>query len=441
MVRTLKPLFILLFCIGTLYSANTLSLIESADTLLKQNTKSSLIKARNNYKSAYLKALLNDNTALSKRALIGVTTTEKQIKNVKKSPLSKKNYLTNYSSSQNTITLTFKYPIDKKQIKPFTLRKKNIFRYVVDFNAILDGGKTVIKSQYFRNITLAQYSKKTIRLVIEKKRNFDIHVTQNKKTITLSATLNKSISNTKKAALSPIKKASYTPIVKSRPSNKLILIDAGHGGKDGGATGYKKTLEKNIVLAITLSLEKELKKRGYKTKLTRREDKFIKLKQRTKIANQSNADLFISIHANSTASKKIHVKGIESYFLSPAKSERAKRVAAIENQVDIKTMNSSSQNTFLSVLNRSKVIESNKLAIDVQKNILTTLQAKYNHVKDNGVREAPFWVLVGAQMPAVLIEVGFITNPLEAKRMRTKKYQTQIAQGIANGIDSYFYHN
>ncbi len=104
-------------------------------------------------------------------------------------------------------------------------------------------------------------------------------------------------------------------------------------------------------------------------------------------------------------------------------------------------MGGSSQKTFLNFLNRTKVIESNKFAIDIQKNLLSTLEDKYLHIKDNGVREAPFWVLVGAQMPAVLVEIGFITNPLEAKRMRTKQYQNTLAKGIANGIDSYFYHN
>ena len=100
-----------------------------------------------------------------------------------------------------------------------------------------------------------------------------------------------------------------------------------------------------------------------------------------------------------------------------------------------------SQNTFLSFLNRERVIASNKFAIDIQKNILYRLKKVYGDVRDNGVREGPFWVLVGAQMPAVLLEVGYITNPTEARRMKTSNFQKLIAKGIADGIDSFFYYN
>ncbi|MDQ1340883.1 MAG: N-acetylmuramoyl-L-alanine amidase, partial [Campylobacterota bacterium] len=158
------------------------------------------------------------------------------------------------------------------------------------------------------------------------------------------------------------------------------------------------------------------------------------------MANKENADIFLSIHANSAPSK-IEFKGLETYFLSPARSERAESVASKENATDLEVMTSESQKTFLSFLNREKVIASNKFAIDLQKNLLLNLKNNYSNIVDNGVREGPFWVLVGAQMPAVLLEIGYITHPKEAINLNSDDYQNIIAKGIADGIDSYFYHN
>jgi len=124
-----------------------------------------------------------------------------------------------------------------------------------------------------------------------------------------------------------------------------------------------------------------------------------------------------------------------------ARSERAKRVAAIENRADVNDLDRYTKNTYLSLLNNKKMVESNKLAIDLQKQILSSLRRKYRGVVDNGVREGPFWVLVGAQMAAVLIEIGYITHPTEAKRLFNPNYQKLLAEGIANGIESYIYHN
>jgi N-acetylmuramoyl-L-alanine amidase len=135
------------------------------------------------------------------------------------------------------------------------------------------------------------------------------------------------------------------------------------------------------------------------------------------------------------------MKGIETFFLSPAKSERAKRIAALENRADISSMGYYSKLTFLNFLNREKIIASNKLAIDVQKGILFNLRKYFKDVQDGGVREGPFWVLVGAQMPSILVEVGYITNPTEAKRLFNPFYQKLIAKGIADGIDNYFLYN
>lgn len=222
---------------------------------------------------------------------------------------------------------------------------------------------------------------------------------------------------------------------------KIIVIDAGHGGKDPGATG-NDLKEKNIVFSIACQTAEILKKRGYKVYLTRNKDVFWNLQSRTKFANRKHADMFISIHANAAPNKKAaaSMQGVETFFLSPARSERSKRVATLENSGDLEDMNSFSKETFLNFLNREKIIASNKLAIDIQSYMLHSLRRSFSS-KDGGVREAPFWVLVGAQMPAVLVEVGYITHPKEGKNLGNKTYQKLVAVGISDGVSAYFMKN
>ena len=196
---------------------------------------------------------------------------------------------------------------------------------------------------------------------------------------------------------------------------------------------------KHVVLQIALRTGKILQKRGYRVYYTRTKDKFIKLRDRTKYANKKRADLFLSIHANASRKKLLH--GVETFFLSPARSKRSKNVAALENKSDLEEMDYFSKQTFLNVFNREKIIQANKLALDVQQGMLNRLRSKYSNVRDGGVREAPFWVLVGAQMPAILIEVGYISNYTERKRIFNSHYQDLLAKGIADGIDSYFLKN
>ena len=224
--------------------------------------------------------------------------------------------------------------------------------------------------------------------------------------------------------------------------NKTIVIDPGHGGEDAGAVGPSRRYEKVINFNVSKNLYSILKQRGYKVYLTRTNDTFIKVMNRTVLANEKNADLFISIHTNSVPKEKANeVTGIETFFLSPARNERAKRVAAIENKSDIREMSSSSQSVFLESLNRPRITASHKFAIDVQAGLLQATRSKYKDIKDSGVREGPFWVLVGAQMPSILVELGYVSHPIESKRLYDKDYQLLLANGIANGVDSYFSKN
>jgi len=176
--------------------------------------------------------------------------------------------------------------------------------------------------------------------------------------------------------------------------------------------------------------------------MTRDRDKFVKLSNRTKFANRKKADIFVSIHANAVGKKNAaNVQGIECYFLSTSRSERAKRVAAKENSADLSDANFYGKSAFLNTLSSHNIIAANKLAIDLQRGMLASLNKKYKNVKDAGVRDGPFWVLVGAQMPSVLVEVGFITHPAEARRLVSRKYQKTLAQGLANGVERYFLNN
>ncbi|GHR99600.1 N-acetylmuramoyl-L-alanine amidase [Helicobacter pylori] len=227
-----------------------------------------------------------------------------------------------------------------------------------------------------------------------------------------------------------------------RKKHKKIVLDAGHGGKDCGAMSANLVCEKDIVLEVVKFLHKELKKRGYSVLLTRDKDIYIDLVARTELANKKSTDLFISVHANSIPKRSTsNAHGIETYFLSTARSERARKVAEQENKDNVNLMDYFSKSLLLNSLNTQRLIVSNKLAIDVQYGMLQSIRKNYPDVVDGGVREGPFWVLAGALMPSILIEIGYNSHAIESKRIQSKPYQKILAKGIADGIDSFFSKN
>ncbi|WP_024116235.1 N-acetylmuramoyl-L-alanine amidase family protein [Helicobacter pylori] len=233
-----------------------------------------------------------------------------------------------------------------------------------------------------------------------------------------------------------------TFIKNKRKKHKKIVLDAGHGGKDCGAMSANLVCEKDIVLEVVKFLHKELKKRGYSVLLTRDKDIYIDLVARTELANKKSADLFISVHANSIPKRSTsNAHGIETYFLSTARSERARKVAEQENKDNVNLMDYFSKSLLLNSLNTQRLIISNKLAIDVQYGMLQSVRKNYPDVVDGGVREGPFWVLAGALMPSILIEIGYNSHAIESKRIQSKPYQKILAKGIADGIDSFFSKN
>ncbi len=217
-----------------------------------------------------------------------------------------------------------------------------------------------------------------------------------------------------------------------------IVVDAGHGGKDGGTTDGG-VLEKTVALKVALKVGEKLQKRGYNVIYTRKKDVFLGLDKRAKIANQNNADLFISIHINAVAqkSRKAVANGIETYFLSRKDSSRSKAAVNIENKNYVKALDKAMKNNFFSLFSHEKMVASNKLAIDIQREMLYSVKQRHK-VSDGGVREGPFYVLASVNMPAVLIELGYITHPQERKLLKTNAYLELLAEGITNGVDEYF---
>jgi N-acetylmuramoyl-L-alanine amidase len=218
---------------------------------------------------------------------------------------------------------------------------------------------------------------------------------------------------------------------------RRIVIDPGHGGRDYGAPGYLKGVhEKHVTLQIARRLAKLIRKElKCEVVLTRNSDRFLTLEERTAIANTKNADLFISIHTNSHKDRRAY--GIETYFLNLATDDDAIRVAAMENATSTKNI-SDLQTILHDLMQNAKINESSRLAGNVQVSVVNHLKRKrWRRIKDKGVKQAPFYVLLGAQMPAILVETGFISNPRECKRLVDSQYQKRLCEAIVIGIKKY----
>lgn len=232
------------------------------------------------------------------------------------------------------------------------------------------------------------------------------------------------------------------PVIKEIPEDvkiTTIVIDPGHGGKDPGAVGLNGLKEKDVVLEVGKKLGVILKERyGVNIIYTRKTDVFIPLNERTEIANTKNADLFISIHAN--ANTKRSAKGIETYILNWTNDDESLKVAARENNISISKMKllRGGLQMILDDLSRSyKKKESVRFARNVQDSMVSTLKNKYRGTADLGIKQALFYVLIGAEMPSALVEISFISNREEEKLLSSSTYRDRIAEGIANGVGDY----
>ena len=241
--------------------------------------------------------------------------------------------------------------------------------------------------------------------------------------------------STKKITVTPNKKVDLSN-EKQKWEFKTIVIDAGHGGKDPGAVGYRGTKEKDIALDVAKRLEKKLSKNlNVKIVMTRDEDIFLRLSERTKIANENNGSLFISIHTNAAEDRR--ASGFETFLIGPNKNEAAVRVAARENAVleleGISGQKLTNEDLIKATIAQSAFAsKSEQFASMVQGEIKKRVQSK-----DRGVKQAGFYVLMGASMPNVLVELGFISNPSEEKKLRSPQYRDQLATAIYRAVEQY----
>ncbi|GBE03451.1 N-acetylmuramoyl-L-alanine amidase AmiC precursor [bacterium BMS3Abin09] len=294
-----------------------------------------------------------------------------------------------------------------------------------------------VKDNIINNVRFAQFDKSTVRVVIDLKnsKDFSAYLLENPHRLVVDVYAGEAKGG---LLLEPLE-------VKKTPGNKFmnnirtVVIDAGHGGKDPGAVGLRGLREKDITLSVGKKLGKIIeKKHGVNVIYTRTRDRFVSLNKRTQLANSSKADLFISIHTN--ASKRRGARGIETYFLNWTNEDQAMKVAARENGIPLWKMKKQQGGLkmILQDLARSnKKEESMRLAYNVQNAMINTLKKDYHRIEDHGVKFALFYVLVGAEMPSILVEISFISNRDEEKRLANNRYRDKVAEAIAKGVNAY----
>jgi len=225
------------------------------------------------------------------------------------------------------------------------------------------------------------------------------------------------------------------PVSTAKGRSIRIVLDPGHGGKDPGAIGPRGVMEKEVTLAMAKELAAELKSRlPCEVILTRDRDVYIPLDERTLIANRLDADLFISVHANANRSRKPY--GVETYYLNFSKNDDVIEVVARENGTSLQKVGDLDM-ILLDLMANSKINESSRLAAEIQESLVAGLAGKYSHIKDLGVRQGPFHVLWNATMPSVLVEVAFISNEREEKRLADRTFQKRSAAAITRGVSNY----
>lgn len=215
---------------------------------------------------------------------------------------------------------------------------------------------------------------------------------------------------------------------------KRVIIDAGHGGHDTGAIGPTGVREKDVSLAVVLKLKEKLEAQGLEVVLTRDDDTFIALDERTRIANRQHGDLFISIHCNAAPSKTL--RGIETYTLNTSSNRYSVRLAARENATTERGINDL-QYILADLATKANTGESQRLAERVQKSLIRGLSADYKGIRDLGTKEALFVVLLGAKMPSILVETSFLSNPEDEQRLASPEYQQSLADQIAEAVDGF----
>jgi N-acetylmuramoyl-L-alanine amidase len=284
-----------------------------------------------------------------------------------------------------------------------------------------------IEDELLKRARAGQYSPDTVRVVL------DLESITDYKIFSLSDPFRIVIDVFGKYSKAKGKEVAISSV--PRPSHITLVIDPGHGGEDPGAIGPKGLKEKDVVLKIAQKVQaKVLKELGWKVIMTRKEDVFLPLEERTAIANTNGGDLFLSIHANASRNNRVH--GIETYFLNYTTDKDALRLAAKESGVAPEKI-SDLQLILYDLMLNAKGNESSQLAEYIQEAMIGKLQKRYSRVKNLGVKQGPFVVLFGAKMPSILLEVSFISNSMEERRLRDEKYLDDMANSIMEGLKKY----
>jgi len=307
--------------------------------------------------------------------------------------------------------------------------------YQVKLNPILHGKAFLVENDYLKKIRIAQKTSSTVRVVADldfKKAYYRVWHLPDPFRIIID------IYPSKLPLLPqpPQPAKSGSSIIRQLGLGiQRIVIDPGHGGKDPGCVGKSGLREKKIVLDVAARLKKILEsKENIEVIMTRESDIFLDPESRTVVANQKQADLFISIHANANRSTKL--SGIESFYLNFSQDPSVIETAARENATSTKNI-SEMKDIIEKIVQNSKIVESKELAESIQNSLVKNLSQTYSNVKSLGVKGGPFWVLIGGQMPSVLVEISHLSNPTEEKRLNSPQYRQRVAQGIYEGIVEY----
>ncbi len=305
-------------------------------------------------------------------------------------------------------------------------------RIYVDLQmAVITPAKRTIEvsGKLIKKIRAAQFNETTVRIVLDVEQNLSHNIFRliepDRIVIDVSA------SDVLPLAPAPSNESESVPLVKQLGLKvKTIVIDPGHGGKDPGAISRNGLQEKQVVLDVATRLKSLLDSKGsYQIHLTRETDIFIPLKGRTNFANDKGADVFISIHINSC--DRPAARGIETYYLSLASDEEARATAALENASSERTIKDLN-NILRYILRGAKVKESRELARTVQSQL-----SQATGMDDRGIKRAPFIVLIGAQAPSILVELGFISNIQDERLLRSEEYKARLARALMEAVENY----
>jgi len=312
-------------------------------------------------------------------------------------------------------------------------------RLAIDIDgAVLDGAAVAahaIRNGHVDQVRTGQNGPATVRVVL------DLHGDEELRLLALDDPPRLIVDVGGQAA----REARLPPVGAGRPEGELsarrpvrrIILDAGHGGHDTGAIGPSRVREKDVTLALARKLKQRLEGQGYEVLLTRNDDRYLRLEERTWFANAKRGDLFVSLHVN--AHPRRDRRGIETYVLNTADDRYARRLAARENgALSDDGAEGADAKRILADLNAQASAEpSRRLALQLQRELVAAVRGQGGEARDRGVKSALFYVLLGAAMPAVLVETGFISNRAEEKRLREPRYQEALAQALARGIGSF----